>query len=255
MEIIVSIFRVYAIKACSCHFYSCLKSSSLYFASYDELFEVFMNNSKSISMPLFELPCWDYHLWNILAIATDAVLLWLLTAACIKTGRPQIARRAIELAETRLVKDNWPEYYDGKLGRFVGKQARKLQTWSIAGYLVAKMLLEDPSHLGMVALEEDKQMKPPMRRSHSWTFWCNLSSISTYPCLFSDGNLIFGGDRARSSLLTHSSTTHFDHVFCLTICSMPNTFFHSCRSSSMQILMNLNPSMFSYHILFRCFNV
>uniref|UniRef100_A0A6N2MQU3 Uncharacterized protein n=1 Tax=Salix viminalis TaxID=40686 RepID=A0A6N2MQU3_SALVM len=75
------------------------------------------------------------------------VLLWLLTAACIKTGRPQIARRAIELAETRLVKDNWPEYYDGKLGRFIGKQARKFQTWSVAGYLVAKMLLEDPSHL------------------------------------------------------------------------------------------------------------
>ena len=87
-----------------------------------------------------------------------AVLLWLLTAACIKTGRPQSARRAIELAETRLSKDNWPEYYDGKLGRYIGKQARKHQTWSVAGYLVAKMMLEDPSHLGMVALVEDKQM-------------------------------------------------------------------------------------------------
>lgn len=108
---------------------------------------------------------WSYHNGG-----SWPVLLWLLTAACIKTGRPQIARRAIELAETRLAKDNWPEYYDGKLGRFIGKQARKFQTWSVAGYLVAKMLLEDPSHLGMVALEEDKQMKPPMRRSHSWTF-------------------------------------------------------------------------------------
>ena len=98
------------------------------------------------------------------------MLLWLLTAACIKTGRPQIARRAIELAETRLIKDNWPEYYDGKLGRFVGKQARKCQTWSVAGYLVAKMMLEDPSHLGTVALEEDKQTKPLIRRSNSWTF-------------------------------------------------------------------------------------
>lgn len=37
----------------------------------------------------------------------------MLTAACIKTGRPQIARRAIEVAETRLLKDGWPEYYDG----------------------------------------------------------------------------------------------------------------------------------------------
>ena len=100
---------------------------------------------------------------------SSAVLLWLLTAACIKTGRPQIARRAIELAENRLLKDNWPEYYDGKTGRYIGKQARKYQTWSIAGYLVAKMMLEDPSHLGMISLEEDKQMKPALRRSSSWT--------------------------------------------------------------------------------------
>lgn len=101
--------------------------------------------------------------------ATQAVLLWLLTAACIKTGRPQIARRAIDLAEARLLKDGWPEYYDGKSGRFIGKQARKFQTWSIAGYLVAKMLLEDPSHLGMISLEEDKQTKPVIKRSYSWT--------------------------------------------------------------------------------------
>jgi hypothetical protein len=97
------------------------------------------------------------------------VLLWLLTAACIKTGRPQIARRAIDLAESRLSKDHWPEYYDGKHGRYVGKQARKFQTWSIAGYLAAKMMLDDPSHLGMITHEEDKQMKPPLKRSASWT--------------------------------------------------------------------------------------
>ncbi|CAM6008760.1 unnamed protein product [Sphagnum balticum] len=78
------------------------------------------------------------------------VILWMLTAACIKTGRPQIARRAIEQVEQRLSKDGWPEYYDGKAGRYIGKQARKFQTWSIAGYLVAKMMLEDPSHLGLI---------------------------------------------------------------------------------------------------------
>jgi hypothetical protein len=119
------------------------------------------------------------HIWYIVLMSfsnfsfcfmlSGAVLLWLVTAACIKTGRPQIARRAIELAESRLLKDGWPEYYDGKLGRYVGKQARKYQTWSIAGYLVAKMMLEDPSHLGMISLEEDKQMKPVIKRSSSWT--------------------------------------------------------------------------------------
>ncbi|KAL0454117.1 UNVERIFIED_CONTAM: putative alkaline/neutral invertase B [Sesamum latifolium] len=108
---------------------------------------------------------WSYH-----NAGSWPVLLWLLTAACIKTGRPQIARRAIELAETRLSRDSWPEYYDGKVGRFIGKQARKNQTWSIAGYLVAKMLLEDPSHLGMISIEEDKQLKPVLKRSASWTF-------------------------------------------------------------------------------------
>ncbi|MQL78256.1 hypothetical protein Taro_010683 [Colocasia esculenta] len=107
---------------------------------------------------------WSYHNGG-----SWPVLLWLLTAACIKTGRPQIARRAIELIESRLQKDGWPEYYDGKLGRYIGKQARKFQTWSIAGYLVAKMMLEDPSHLGMISLEEDKLMKPLIKRSASWT--------------------------------------------------------------------------------------
>ncbi|KAG9148682.1 hypothetical protein Leryth_013380 [Lithospermum erythrorhizon] len=107
---------------------------------------------------------WSYHNGG-----SWPVLLWLLTAACIKTGRPQIARKAIDLAEARLLKDGWPEYYDGTLGKLVGKQARKYQTWSIAGYLVAKMMLEDPSHLGMISLEEDKQMKPILKRSSSWT--------------------------------------------------------------------------------------
>ncbi|KAH7574941.1 hypothetical protein JRO89_XS02G0024300 [Xanthoceras sorbifolium] len=117
----------------------------------------------------FCISCQCVDLSLFLSMATGTVLLWLLTAASIKTGRPQIARRAIDLAEVRLLKDSWPEYYDGKFGRYIGKQARKFQTWSIAGYLVAKMMLEDPSHLGMISLEEDKQLKPFLRRSHSWT--------------------------------------------------------------------------------------
>ncbi|KAK9946936.1 hypothetical protein M0R45_012375 [Rubus argutus] len=107
---------------------------------------------------------WSYHNGG-----SWPVLLWLLTAACIKTGRPQIARRAIDITESRLSKDHWPEYYDGKSGRYIGKQARKFQTWSIAGYLVAKMMMDDPSHLGMISLEEDKHMKPLIKRSASWT--------------------------------------------------------------------------------------
>jgi glycogen debranching enzyme len=102
-------------------------------------------------------------------LSSVAVILWMLTAACIKTGRPQIVRRAIEQLEQWLSKDGWPEYYDGKAGCYIGKQACKFQTWSIAGYLVAKMMLEDPSHLGLIGLEEDKKMKPALTRSASWT--------------------------------------------------------------------------------------
>ncbi|KAL3638700.1 Alkaline/neutral invertase cinv2 [Castilleja foliolosa] len=127
-------------------------------------------------MPLkISYPAIESHEWRIVTGCDPKNTRWSYhnggswPAACIKTGRPQIARRAIDLAESRLLKDSWPEYYDGKLGRFIGKQARKHQTWSIAGYLVAKMMLEDPSHLGMISLEEDKQMKPVLKRSSSWT--------------------------------------------------------------------------------------
>ncbi|ONK73405.1 uncharacterized protein A4U43_C04F31160 [Asparagus officinalis] len=105
---------------------------------------------------------WSYHNGG-----SWPVLLWLLTAASIKTGRPHIAREAIELAETKLSKDWWPEYYDGKLGRYIGKQARKLQTWSIAGYLVAKILVTNPAHLGIIALDEERHTKPVLKRSAS----------------------------------------------------------------------------------------
>ncbi|XP_045820460.1 probable alkaline/neutral invertase B [Trifolium pratense] len=106
---------------------------------------------------------WSYHNGG-----SWPVLLWLLTAALIKTGRPHIAKRALDIAETRLLKDNWPEYYDGKHGRFIGKQARKLQTWSVAGYLVARKMFDDPSHMRMVTFEEDKHLSPQHRRSKSW---------------------------------------------------------------------------------------
>ncbi|KAK8711367.1 hypothetical protein V6N13_146651 [Hibiscus sabdariffa] len=100
---------------------------------------------------------------------TWPVLIWLLTAACIKTGRPQIAKRAIELMEQRLSKDGWPEYYDGKAGRYVGKQARKYQTWSISGYLVAKLMIENPANLLIISLEEDKRIsKSKLTRSISF---------------------------------------------------------------------------------------
>lgn len=81
-----------------------------------------------------------------------------LTVACIKMDRPEIAARAIEVAEKRLALDKWPEYYDTKRARFIGKQARLYQTWSIAGYLVAKLLLEKPDAARNIWNDEDAEI-------------------------------------------------------------------------------------------------
>lgn len=81
----------------------------------------------------------------------------MLVAAAVKTDRTEIAKRAIELAEKRLFEDQWPEYYDGRNGRLMGKQARKYQTWTIAGFLVAKHLMANPDHLALFSFDEDAQ--------------------------------------------------------------------------------------------------
>lgn len=74
-------------------------------------------------------------------------------------NRPEIAEKAIKLAERRISRDKWPEYYDTKGARFIGKQARLFQTWSIAGYLVAKLLLAKPSAVNILTNEEDSELK------------------------------------------------------------------------------------------------
>lgn len=96
---------------------------------------------------------WSYHNGG-----SWPTLLWQLTVACIKMERPDIAARAVEIAERRLSKDKWPEYYDTKRARFIGKQARFYQTWSIAGYLVAKQLLEKPDLARILITDEDVEL-------------------------------------------------------------------------------------------------
>ncbi|XP_021823736.1 alkaline/neutral invertase E, chloroplastic-like isoform X2 [Prunus avium] len=96
---------------------------------------------------------WSYH-----NAGSWPTLLWQLTVASIKMNRPEIAAKAVEVAEKRISRDKWPEYYDTKRGRFIGKQARLFQTWSIAGYLVAKLLLADPSKAKILTTEEDSEL-------------------------------------------------------------------------------------------------
>lgn len=96
---------------------------------------------------------WSYHNGG-----NWPVLIWMLAAAAQKTGRPELAHRALELVDTCLQRDQWPEYYDGKHGRLIGKAARKYQTWTIAAFLVAKALIANPAHLALISFAEDPAM-------------------------------------------------------------------------------------------------
>lgn len=97
-------------------------------------------------------PPWSYHNGG-----SWPVLLWLFVAVAQKTGRTHLAQKAIAIAEKRLQNDEWPEYYDGKNGRLIGREARRYQTWTIAGYLLAKALMEKPDYLLLVNFDEDTE--------------------------------------------------------------------------------------------------
>ncbi len=89
---------------------------------------------------------WSYHNGG-----NWPVLLWPLVAAALKSGHRALAERAFALAVERLPQDRWPEYYDGKGGRLIGRHANLQQTWSAAALILAHKLLEDPSLLSLLA--------------------------------------------------------------------------------------------------------
>ncbi|KAM7278231.1 hypothetical protein ACFE04_005365 [Oxalis oulophora] len=96
---------------------------------------------------------WSYHNGG-----SWPTLLWQFTLACMKMGRTDLAEKAINLAENRLVADRWPEYYDTQTGKFIGKQARLYQTWSIAGFLTSRMLVQNPDTASLLFWEEDYEL-------------------------------------------------------------------------------------------------
>lgn len=106
---------------------------------------------------------WSYHNGG-----NWPVLLWMLAAVAQKTGRPEVGWRAIELAERRLSEDEWPEYYDGRNGRLVGKASRKFQTWTIAGYLLAREIMLNPQHLNLISFDDDPEMLEWLCRMREW---------------------------------------------------------------------------------------
>ncbi|XP_022979724.1 alkaline/neutral invertase A, mitochondrial-like [Cucurbita maxima] len=96
---------------------------------------------------------WSYHNGG-----SWPTLLWQFTLACMKMGRPELARKAIAVAEKKLSADRWPEYYDMRSASLIGKQSRLFQTWTIAGFLTSKLLLENPEKASLLFWEEDYEL-------------------------------------------------------------------------------------------------
>jgi Alkaline and neutral invertase len=91
---------------------------------------------------------WSYHNGG-----NWPFLIWVFAAVAQKLGRVELATRAIEIAERRLAQDNYPEYYDGRSGRLIGKQARLYQTWSITGLMAAKAFVDRPDYLSLISFD------------------------------------------------------------------------------------------------------
>ena len=85
---------------------------------------------------------WSYHNGG-----NWPVLLWPFVGAALRVGRVDLAEHALDLAEERLARDQWPEYYDGRLGGLVGRRANFFQTWSATAYLIARALMDEPRQL------------------------------------------------------------------------------------------------------------
>lgn len=77
-------------------------------------------------------------------------LLWSFVAASLKTGRGDLAERAYQTAVSRLVYDNWPEYYDGRTGRLIGRRSNLKQVWTATSVILSHKLLEDPELLKLL---------------------------------------------------------------------------------------------------------
>ncbi|MEJ2141770.1 MAG: glycoside hydrolase 100 family protein [Gammaproteobacteria bacterium] len=77
------------------------------------------------------------------------VILWPFVAAALKTGRADLAEHAYDVATRVIARDNWPEYYDGRSGRLVGRRANLTQVWSASAIILSHKLLQNPNMLSI----------------------------------------------------------------------------------------------------------
>ena len=81
---------------------------------------------------------WSYHNGG-----NWPTLLWPFVAAARRTGRFDLAERAMADTGERLMEEQWPEYYDGRFGSLIGRRANFHQVWSATAYLIAYELIEN----------------------------------------------------------------------------------------------------------------
>jgi len=77
-------------------------------------------------------------------------LLWPFVASALKSGRGDLAERAYEIALSRLSENDWPEYYDGRHGRLIGRRSNFKQVWSATSLILSHKLLENPDILHLL---------------------------------------------------------------------------------------------------------
>ncbi len=97
---------------------------------------------------------WSYHNGG-----NWPVLLQTLTAAAVRMGRLDIAQQAMDQAMKRLPADQWPEYYDGRKGRLIGRRANRHQVWSATSFIMSHKVLEQPELPGLFTPESWRPKK------------------------------------------------------------------------------------------------
>lgn len=80
---------------------------------------------------------WSYHNGG-----NWPALLWAFVMAAGLGGREDLAHRAFHVASKRLAAEDWPEYYDGRAGRLIGRRANLRQVWSASALILAWQFLE-----------------------------------------------------------------------------------------------------------------
>ena len=90
---------------------------------------------------------WSYH-----NAGNWPALLHFFTSAALRAGRADLAESAFRTAAARLAADGWPEYYDGRRGRLIGRRAALNQVWSATSLIAAYRLLENPDRVSKIYL-------------------------------------------------------------------------------------------------------